>query len=463
MLLFICVVGVLWWSRYITQAKTPKRYPMAPLVHTAHTVALHRQPPEERISTLQAISRHTKHMLVASHRNAAEVAVRALTLSEHRWPEDPRQRMVLQLALAQSRNGRMPLYRLFPLPESEGVVAVASAPAATVLFKSDEPQWLADYQGQPHITAVLDLHLRALDASQLVLPHKLLTGLPGFGKTLLAKIITHEMQQRAKRLQLPAIGFVETYAANLNSVQAMDTIVRQLQQHPAAVWFIDELHVINELLATKLYLLMEEGRYPFEGSLNPTALPPLMVIGATTDYGMLHPALKRRFGEALMMRPLSRDALQHMASSLLPQATDEARHLLVARCEASGAPHELKTLAKDAQVYAKAHGHVTLDAALMTDVFATWEIDERGLRPIDRRVLETLYRRPKFRAKDGLLLGYGASEADICAMSGLDLGEFRAVIRPRLMSRGYIEVRSGFGLRLTDQALQDYPKAVVCE
>lgn len=333
---------------------------------------------------------------------------------------------------------------------------------STVIFKRDEPQWLADYHGQPHITAVLDLHLRALDSTQLVLPHKLLTGLPGFGKTLLAKIIAHELQHRAQQRGQPAIGFVETYAANLNSVKAMDAVVRELQRHSAAVWFIDELHVINDLLATKLYLLMEEGRYPFEGSLNPTTLPPIMVIGATTDYGMLHPALKRRFGEALMMRPMSRDALQQLAASMLPTATPEAQAQLVERCVSSGAPHELKTLAKDTLTYAKAHGQDHIDADVLHEVFQTWEIDQRGLRPVDRRVLETLYRRPKHRAKDGVLLGYGASEADICAMSGLDPGEFRAVIRPRLMARGYIEVRSGFGLRLTDHAMQDYPKATVC-
>lgn len=375
-------------------------------------------------------------------------------VSEGDLPETPAE----LLRKAQLRRGYVDPKAFMLTP----TIFATTEPSGAIVFKGDEPQTLADYHGQPQITAVLDLHLRALDPAQLVMPHKLLTGLPGFGKTLLAKVIANELQHRAQRLGRPAIGFVETYAANLNSISAMDEVVRELQRHPAAVWFIDELHVINELIATKLYLLMEEGRYPFDGSLNPTPLPPIMVIGATTDYGMLHPALKRRFGEALMMRPLSREALHHLATGLLPTATPDAVAQLVERCAASGAPHEIKTLAKDTQTFAKAHGQATIDSALLEQVFRTWEIDSRGLRPVDRRVIETLYRRPKFRAKDGVLLGYGASEADICAMSGLDPGEFRAVIRPRLMSRGYIEVRSGFGLRLTETAIAEYPREVVC-
>lgn len=461
LLVVLCVFLVLFLNRPRPRhlsSDTPA-LSVSPITTTAVRDAL--REPGDTLDVLLATNHRLRQLSVARHRNTADAVRDVLERTQDAWPSDPDARQHINMTLATARHGRYRYSRVFELIAPQLTVA-DSPPPTTVVFKDDEPRWLADYHGQPHITAVLDLHLRALDATQLVMPHKLLTGLPGFGKTLLAKIIAHELQHRAQQRGQPAIGFVETYAANLNSVKAMDAVVRELQRHSAAVWFIDELHVINDLLATKLYLLMEEGRYPFEGSLNPTTLPPIMVIGATTDYGMLHPALKRRFGEALMMRPMSRDALQQLAASMLPTATPEAQAQLVERCVSSGAPHELKTLAKDTLTYAKAHGQDHIDADVLHEVFQTWEIDQRGLRPVDRRVLETLYRRPKHRAKDGVLLGYGASEADICAMSGLDPGEFRAVIRPRLMARGYIEVRSGFGLRLTDHAMQDYPKATVC-
>lgn len=339
--------------------------------------------------------------------------------------------------------------------------ATSSSPLVT--FKDSEPQTLADYHGQPHLTQILDVALRAMEPTQVVLPHKLLTGLPGFGKTLLAKVLTSDLQHRAAQRGLQPVGFVETYAANLNSVAALDQAVRAVSAFPACVWFIDELHVLNTELATKIYLLMEEGRYPFNGSLNPTPLPPVMVIGATTDYGMLHPALKRRFGESLMMRPLKQPDLLQLAAAVLPTATPAALERLVEPCVHSGAPHELKTLARDVDTYAKANAIEPITPAVVEAVCHIWEIDAQGLRPIDRQVLQALYKRPKYRAKDGELLGYGASEADLCALTGIDRGEFQAVIRPRLMSRGYIDIRSGFGIRLTEQAVAQYgPEVAAC-
>lgn len=328
-------------------------------------------------------------------------------------------------------------------------------PRPGVQFKDDEPRNLEDYIGQDHVVAQLRLHIRALEPDRSVLSHKLLTGLPGFGKTLLAKVVAHELTQRAATLGLPDVTFVETYAANLNSVEALDTVVRTLLDQRATVWFIDEIHVLGPELATKLYLLMEEQRYPFHQSVNPTPLPPVMVIGATTDYGRLHPALKRRFGEPLMLRPLSADELTRMASALLPEGTTpQAVADVVSRCVASGAPHELKTVAQEVQRYARATATVRITTADTQAVFALLDIDQNGLRHIDRLVLRTLARRPRKRAGNDVV--YGASEADLCAVAGLDLGEFQRVVRPRLMARGYIEIRTGVGVSLTAAALRDY-------
>jgi Holliday junction DNA helicase RuvB len=325
-----------------------------------------------------------------------------------------------------------------------------------VHFKPEEPQTLDAYVGQLHIKKTLQIALGALEPTNVLLRHRLLTGLPGFGKTLLAKILAKALQDRAQVMGLGTVGFVETYGANLNSVEAMDQAVAQTQQYSAAVWFIDEIHVLNRELATKLYLLLEEQRYPFNGSANPTALKPLMVIGATTDYGNLHPALKRRFGEPLMMQGLNLVELMELARGLLPQATEAALRLLASRCVHSGAPYELKLLADSMREYAIFSGVSQIDTHHVQEMFEVWQIDELGLRPTDRRVIHAMLDRPRHRGRDGAFLGYGGSEADICAVAGIDRAEFQQVVRPKLLSRRLLEVRPGIGLVLTEKAVLAY-------
>lgn len=329
-----------------------------------------------------------------------------------------------------------------------------------IVFKHDEPQRLSEYEGQRHLVKPLQLALRALAKDRRVLDHKLLTGIAGLGKTLLAKIIAAELRDRAAALGEPRLPFFETYAANLNGVAALDDVVRRLLASGGGVWFIDEIHVLTKDLATKLYLLMEDGRYPFEGSASPTAIPNVMLIGATTDYGMLHSALKRRFGEAMMLRAMSAEELRRMAPQLGFPIGTAAVNLLVSRCWQSGAPYELKLLFRECTIFATADGGTEITPAVVQDVLDTYEIDQHGLRPVDRSVISALFQRPRTRGKLQEFYCYGGSEQDICAVARLDRTEFQETIRPRLMSRSLLEVRTGVGLALTPLALTEYSALV---
>jgi Holliday junction resolvasome RuvABC ATP-dependent DNA helicase subunit len=177
-----------------------------------------------------------------------------------------------------------------------------------------------------------------------------------------------------------------------------------------------------------------------------------MVIGATTDYGALHPALKRRFGEPFMMRPLPYETLVQLALGLVPSLTLPGAYALADRCKVSGAPHELKTLCEQVSMWARATKATVVDAPDVVQVLNNLGIDAQGLRPIDRKVLEVMQNMPRRRVRDREIVGYGGSEADVCNLAGIDRVEFQKVVRPRLMSRGLIHVRAGIGLALTSQS-----------
>jgi Holliday junction DNA helicase RuvB len=335
-----------------------------------------------------------------------------------------------------------------PEPDSFGVADLRRP--ASVPFQPEEPETFDELTGQEHIVKPLRLAVKALGIEERVIHHKLLTGLPGRGKSLIAKVLANELISRAERLGLKPLKFLESYGADLNSVTALDAAVRQLQG--GGIWFIDEIHVLNPELATKLYPLMAEGRYPFQKENAPTPIADVMILGATTDYGSLHPALKRRFGEPLMVRPLSIEDLKRMALTLGAIEPD-AVEALVARTKFSGAAYELKTLFEESRIVSKARHHDAIRKVDVEEVFATYEIDALGLRWADRQVIKTLFGRQ--RTRDGVAC-YAASEQDVCRSAGLDPAEFREVIRPRLLSRDLLTIESGLGLRLTPRAVEQY-------
>jgi len=143
------------------------------------------------------------------------------------------------------------------------------------------PRKLEDYIGQPKaVTAVKDL----IDAALLrgaALPHIILYGSHGLGKTTFSKIISYEMQA----------NFIEVNVTNMTPA-GMIAILKELK--PRDILFIDEIHTLPLQVAESImYSAMQDGRITYtegKGSASHTVtldLPPFTLIGATTEIGKL--------------------------------------------------------------------------------------------------------------------------------------------------------------------------------
>ncbi|MBO5850913.1 MAG: AAA family ATPase [Clostridia bacterium] len=158
------------------------------------------------------------------------------------------------------------------------------------------PKWLSDYIGQPQaVTAVKDL----IDAALLrdsALPHIILYGSHGLGKTTFSKIIANEMRA----------NFIEVNVTNITP-DGMIAILKNLK--PKDILFIDEIHTLPLQVAEAImYSAMQDGRVTYTEGKGKTSrtetlvLPPFTLIGATTEIGKIakpftHRAIQVRLEE----------------------------------------------------------------------------------------------------------------------------------------------------------------------
>lgn len=142
------------------------------------------------------------------------------------------------------------------------------------------PQYLRDYIGQPNAVATVSDPIKKARLTGRPLPHILICGSYGQGKTTLAKIIANEMK-----------GNFITVSAGIKH-RDMLRILRSLK--PNDIVFIDEVHKLaTDVIETLLYPAMEDFEVPVAettdlGTLSKAVkIAPFTLIGATTETGKL--------------------------------------------------------------------------------------------------------------------------------------------------------------------------------
>lgn len=178
-----------------------------------------------------------------------------------------------------------------PSPSHSGVPKVDStpvAPKAPVSAKrtpvnfigSLSPERLSDYIGQPKaVVAVKDLIGAAL-LRDAALPHIILFGSHGLGKTTFAKIIANEM----------GVGFTEINA-NSTTIDELVTVLRGLNKND--ILFMDEIHTLPTTVAEAvMYSAMQDGKITYTEKVKNAKpitidLQPFTLIGATTEIGKI--------------------------------------------------------------------------------------------------------------------------------------------------------------------------------
>ncbi|MBP5247813.1 MAG: Holliday junction branch migration DNA helicase RuvB, partial [Fibrobacter sp.] len=164
------------------------------------------------------------------------------------------------------------------------------------------------------------------------------------------------------------------------------------------ILFIDEIHRLGRVIEEYLYPAMEDFRLDIMLDSGPAArtvnlpLKRFTLVGATTRTGLLTGPLRDRFGLQYRLDLYPAKDLQKIlvrsAKILNVGITDEAAQILSSKCR--GTPRIANRVLRRARDVAEVRGEGVIDKEVAERTLKMLGIDEKGLDPMDRKILSTL-------------------------------------------------------------------------
>ena len=309
-----------------------------------------------------------------------------------------------------------------------------------VIEVSLRPTSFQEYVGQERLKRNLKIAIDAVKkrADGTSLDHVLLYGPPGLGKTTMANVIAHELGANLRVTSGPAIERAGDLASILTNLQDGDVL------------FIDEIHRLRRAVEEILYSAMEDYKLDIVIGKGPAArsvrldLPHFTVIGATTRTGSLAGPLRDRFGITHRLEyykvPEIEQIVARTAAILNTEIKPEATALLATRSRLT--PRIANRLTKRVRDFADVNGNGIIDASTATRALALLEIDDLGLDPADRNMLELM-----LENYDDRPVGL----TTIAALTGDETTTIEDYYEPYLIQLGFIE-KTPRGRRVTEKA-----------
>lgn len=248
------------------------------------------------------------------------------------------------------------------------------------------PHDFKNYVGQDRLKKNLQLAITAAKKRGEPLDHILLYGPPGLGKTTMASVIAHEMGANIRITSGPAIERSGDLASLLTNLQDGDIL------------FIDEIHRLHRSIEEVLYSAMEDFKLDIILGKGPSAkslrldLPKFTIIGATTRTGSLAAPLRDRFGMIHRLEFYNHEEIAQIikraANILNIKIDDKAAKQLAERARLT--PRIANRLLKRVRDYADVNGDGIIDPNISQAALTLLEIDDLGLDPGDRMLLDAI-------------------------------------------------------------------------
>jgi Holliday junction DNA helicase RuvB len=301
------------------------------------------------------------------------------------------------------------------------------------------PKSFDEFVGQSKTVENLKIAIKAARKRNEPIDHILFSGLPGLGKTTLARLISYEMKVDFKQTSGPVLKRPGDLAGILTGLKRGDIL------------FIDEIHRIAKDVEEYLYPAMEDffinitlDSGPHAKMINLT-LKRFTLIGATTREGLLSDAFRARFGilEKLNFYPVSdlKKIITRSAKILDVKIVPEAAELIASRCR--GTPRIANRFLRRIRDLAQLKSNNIISKDIAEEGLNMLGIDKKGLDETDRKILNTL-------------IQYEGGPIGLKTI-GVAIGEeddtIEEVYEPYLIQQGFLQ-KTSRGRKVTKKAFE---------
>ncbi|MEG2270387.1 MAG: Holliday junction branch migration DNA helicase RuvB [Bacilli bacterium] len=297
---------------------------------------------------------------------------------------------------------------------------------------------LSDFVGQKSIKEILKININIALKNKTSLPHILLSGNPGLGKTTLAKIIANELNK----------SFIYVNGPTISKISDIVTILASVEEN--GIVFIDECHRMPTFIQEVLYTAMEEFKLVFIYENQENSKPinvdiaHFTLIGATTRLGLLSYAFRTRFPINIALEPYTSDDLFELLQNqcLNSKIEYEISALKMICASSRNTPRIARNILLNS-INIGAYFDQKIDEKIVKKTLSLLAIDKQGLNKIDLKILNAMKNR---------FNGAPTSLESLSNIISEDVKDIEVVNEPFLVEKGYIN-RTKKGRVITEKGI----------
>lgn len=288
------------------------------------------------------------------------------------------------------------------------------------------PKTLSNIVGQKQCKTVLTTLVNYAKEKNESIPHCLISGPSGFGKTTIAQSMANDFGSSL---------FVINCATISKPKQIFEIIDEMSDKN---LLFFDEIHSLTNKTCESIYTILEDFCYYDNGFK--VDIPKITIVGASTSIGSIPIPLKNRFKFIGYLEPYTEDELIDVCYGICEDKGFKLNKNLakVIAKTSRGIPRKIVSTTEWLYQYMVSNKIKKVNQEELIKIISYQGINENGLEKHDIDYLNILYNH-----RSGLSLNALSSKLQT------DIDNIKNLIEPFLLKLGLIEITTGKGRSLT--------------